>query len=480
MLGKIVDPIAEERYAVKPARATAAEIVKLPDLTCTYGPYTVMARSTILEAATSISLIALCRLVALLSLFVAAPRINAAEPFPNPLTGFQQFQFSSDSKVLTEARWNFVVMKFTTLCGTAASPDPAGCSLPRLHAELGSTGQTLLHDSLDPSHLMLNLGGLLHRIDTMSFFSRDEDTFNTVFPRHLIAARLLRELWPAIDFRAIGGGQPEDNWIVPALTARTPYSYLLDVSRSYACPGTPYSCEMKKRQLFALQSVLNAIDNDKEYASLLERIRAATAASAPERRIGRINMQILRGFSGEAGSNVLVFHGGDESRFQELSIAEYLRYVNEDARAPIYDLGEFTGSPCHDIQQGLKLFRQELGKHIDGELQCLESGDTLLTVSGAAWESMRAQGLLWRFNFFQVRALSAKLFLNLHGMEQKALQRHQIHEILEDVELVRQQMKSIPAVEYTEDDDLRREESQLYKYILAVRDQAQSLFKESQ
>lgn len=396
------------------------------------------------------------------------------------------FRFDQNAPTAMERRLDEITQQIVSAC--QVNPSERVCLWPKLVVELKTVARILVRDSFDGENLNLTLAARLHPISFVSYYKTGLG-FESTYARYLIAQRLMREFWPLVleaNTRLPLGLTASDDWIVPWLGARTPWSFFLNLSRGYSCVGGS-GCGTKAEILFTLQEVVTAFKQDPLYVANLEAFKLETAPQFPEAGVDAMYASLLRVISDDSAGVLLMFPvSASYSSLDWMSAKRYLDSIATEAGKPVVGVAKFSGSACAQLDEVLSLARKESQMSWPGEITgtfaCSEKNGMISTISGEAFEKIKGGHGLWLFNFYHLQLMIAKIFKAMKETDATALKLRQAHEIFRDTESVREAVEKTEPISHSDADyeRLKLTMSYLYKYVLETQETVEDLLRKDE
>ena len=388
--------------------------------------------------------------IGLVTLFIFSPA-QAYITLKNIEPALVGFTFNPKTRGLLEQDLAAMNDKISQYCKSQKiqSQQQKVCLWPPIYNEFITYGKKLSDESFDSTRLALTLAGRLHPLNLIKYYEKGNG-FDVDYARFLIAQRLLKELWFNIPQKLRA---QRDKYVYAWLTARTPFSFLLQLSRQYSClNGSRPECYHKRKIIGLLQKVSTVIRHDTEMNNLVETAFKETKNPYATDSNDKIYKNFTNALSGESAGSLIVFssHLG-ATPFSFKSVQSYFKHVDQDSQQRLSQVVAFSGSACKDIQQTLDLAKQAptpWGHLVRRSLDCHQNKTgALYSIKGPAYNDLQKHHLLWRFNFYQLRLMIQSLFSSAKSIHPDQLEKIQIHEALKDFKRVRAHIDSLPSVD---------------------------------
>lgn len=396
------------------------------------------------------------------------------------------FRFDQNAPTAMELRLDEITKRIVNAC--QENPSERVCLWPKLVEELKTVARILVHESFDGENLNLTLAARLHPISFISYYKTGLG-FESTYARYLIAQRLMRELWPFVleaNTRLQLSLTASDDWIIPWLGARTPWSFFLNLSRGYSCVGG-MGCATKAEILLTLQEVAAAFKQDPLYLANLEAFKLETAPQFPEAGVDAMYSSLLRVISDDSGGLLLMFPVSSSfSNLDWMSANRYLDSIAMEAAKPVIGVAKFSGGACAQLDEVLKLARLESqftwAGDITGTFSCSEKNGMISTIAGEAFDKIKDSHGLWLFNFYHLQLMIAKIFTAMKETDATVLKLRQAHEIFRDTESVREAVEKTEPIAHSDEDfeRLKPTMSYLYKYVLEAQQTVEVLLRKDE
>jgi hypothetical protein len=358
---------------------------------------------------------------------------------------------------------------------------PDYCLFPDIYEEFVSQGSILVKSSFDKSNLSLTLAGRIHPTTLSSMYLENVQSFDRTYARFLVAQRLLKEVYQKVpeELKLSQETYLTTSW----LTSRTASSFLLNLSRKYSCVSSEGSCKEKKLIIGLLQKIYDVINTDQELLQIINAAVEETQLVNQDETSEKIYKQFIKTLTDETFGYLLVFSSGvGFSVFDKASIQSYLDNVSVVSKFPLLELPVFVGEPCSDLNKSLSALKSNnivWARGVPEAIGCQANNGRFQSLSGPTYEYLTDKGLLWRFNYFQLRLMIQKLFDSRKEISDRDLQIAIIHESLQDFLEVKAVIEQMPKVSLNSSElrILKPKLAFVYNSILDHLDKLDSLLK---
>jgi hypothetical protein len=325
---------------------------------------------------------------------------------------------------------------------------PDYCLFPDIYEEFQSQGKILVNSSFDKSNLALTLAGRIHPTTLSNMYLEDVQSFDRTYARFLVAQRLLKEVYQKVPEEL---QLSQDTYLTTSwLTSRTASSFLLNLSRKYSCVSFDASCKEKRLIIGLLQKIYSVVNIDQELLKIINAAVDETQLVTQDKTSERIYKQFIKTLTDESFGYLLVFSSGTGfSVFDRASVQSYFDNVETESKLPLVELPSFVGEPCSDLSRSLFALKNNevlWATEVPITIECQAENGRFYSLSGPTYEYLADKGLVWRFNFLQLRLMIIKLFDSRKEISSRDLQISLIHESLQDFLEVKTVVEKMPKV----------------------------------
>lgn len=331
------------------------------------------------------------------------------------------------------------------------------CLWPRIVDEFSDAALAIHRSSPDQRTLFTTLAAGLHPFDLDPDFTDRAHRFDVIAPRYLIALRLLRDAWPAVDAYLVQQriSSPLDSAMEPWLTSETSWSFALRIFKNFRCRDLEPACEEKSRLARYLRATLPLIADDPtlERVSRLDSskpLRLKPLPTEPDtdrEELGHLNPfmdSLLNGVFANANNGYLfLLQDPSDVETNIRQVSEYLNHVKDDASRPTRFAMRASGDVCKDIPEIVRLSLKERMPW-SRAAQEFPSDCSALRGRTAMVDALDRDGMRYRFHLFHLRTVIGEFYGRNKDLDPKLLARGRYERRLVDVLKVIREVRTFP------------------------------------